>query len=663
MRTLSLPQTFGALLIFSFLPWISFIVPARNDDIDEDWYLDHKYGRMETSADLWTVMLKFHPLFYFQTFFFGMGLAVLRHHLKDESNQTLLAITMRRSTQVGATVGYALLLVIFLAESMQPKSYRISARLTILLPLQGLMMLGLSPLPQVIESGGFQDPIARLYAYAPPWIGEVSYCQYVLQFAAYDLLPTRKVDDPSFFIFLWGTSMLTYKFVAEPGAKAWRQRLSKKENSRWAVILIPPTLLAIILFIGRGIYDPSKNGSFNPASTGFNGTNSTTIMVLPPFVRLGPEVVDMKLNWTLEDNELVFGTTEKMVINPSMLLVEDGGGGLTFVRVARAHAVRDMVSEGTYRGEKVTEQVLQFHSTIVVGSETFVGDLSGDLGDESIQKWGLDGVKPLSSASPSLLSHALKGSTWNDLCEPVPSFDGDNAWLVRKQVSGPEDPKVFEMPGDGQNEWGIAYSSFPPASLLTSTSSVEDCKWTSSAVQQMYVVANGSSLAGGSPSVGVRLDYGKREGMEKNWIAFRHEERLYFVYSVEPHVVVEVRAKDGAAAEKYTTSSPYLVGVSRHVEAIRGSATAVRYTDDEYLALFHTFVPSQGYSTSLYAFQAEPPFAVRRVSRPLPLSGQSFASSLVLQDDKVIIGYGETDKFSRVLVMSRAHLEEQFDWC
>ena len=61
------------------------------------------------------------------------------------------------------------------------------------------------------------------------------------------------------------------------------------------------------------------------------------------------------------------------------------------------------------------------------------------------------------------------------------------------------------------------------------------------------------------------------------------------------------------------------------------------------------------YTSFAYTFDAEPPFAVTAVSRPLPLAGgaRSFVSGLALKDDKVVVTYGYANRESRALVMSR----------
>ena len=98
-----------------------------------------------------------------------MLLAVLREHLKRNSKEKL-AVILRALIRFGACIGYIGLVLIFSIQDIKPPARKLSTRLSILLPLQGLMMLGLSPLPQSI---GLQDPLATLFSYAPTWIGDV----------------------------------------------------------------------------------------------------------------------------------------------------------------------------------------------------------------------------------------------------------------------------------------------------------------------------------------------------------------------------------------------------------------------------------------------------------------------------------------------------------
>jgi hypothetical protein len=101
--------------------------------------------------------------------------------------------------------------------------------------------------------------------------------------------------------------------------------------------------------------------------------------------------------------------------------------------------------------------------------------------------------------------------------------------------------------------------------------------------------------------------------------------------------------------------------------AVHGSATAIPWRNGTaYLALLHTKGRSNKYTTMAYTFQAQPPFAVMAVSRPLPLAGgrSAFASSLSVLPggDKLAIGYGAADVEARALVVSVGYIESLMDW-
>lgn len=428
------------------------------------------------------------------------------------------------------------------------------------------------------------------------------------------------------------------------------------------IIFIPPALLAAILVITKIPYNPIPRSTSSCSM--FNATNSTgNYTTLEPFVRLSNESIDMELNWTIQSDTMLEGTADYSIINPSLLFQDDDKGGLTLIRAARVHKVTQKVTDGIlYEGKEVTEHILSFASSIAMKAESFNGDLSTGFDDDSISNWGLDASYPLDLVNDKMLSHKGFNTGWTDICEPQPAFNDEEKTLFRKIVDGPEDPKLLEIPAGKKNEgtsFGLTFSSFPPASLITR----KDCKWDEEAVMQMYLAPDGPSLVSQTMSQGVKLNCGDPYETEKNWIAFHHENKLYYIYSVEPHVVVHVRKEDGSCVKQYETSSTFMSQVAKRVFAVRGSATASQLNENEYLALMHTYDPSYGYDTVAYTFQAKPPFAVIRISKPLSLQRNSFPSSLSITSNKILIGYGESDERSRVLVMSHDHLEDHFSWC
>ena len=237
--------------------------------------------------------------------------------------------------------------------------------------------------------------------------------------------------------------------------------------------------------------------------------------------------------------------------------------------------------------------------------------------------------------------------------------------------------------GSHHGQWALAFSSHSPEGI----SVVDDCMESPYGVTQMFIAADGdatvpvsaggsggsgSSSGGGAAAVGSRMQCGFTRRHEKNWIGFQHAGQLHFVYSIYPHSVVLVRAADGSCVQRWSTSSyaPLSALAATGEVFLHGSASAIPYGDDTYLALFHSREAgsSGAYTTFAYTFASSPPFAVTAVSRPLPLlgGGKAFASGLALLPnvDKLLITYGYADMESRALVMSHSGFNAtMWDWC
>ena len=478
------------------------------------------------------------------------------------------------------------------------------------------------------------DPIARLFARAPAAWGNVSYGQYVFQTIAYQLWPVEQLDGWRLLphmVFLLSCAWLSAELCTIP-ARSWWLGQKDAPHKLWAP---PCATAAVLLAMGVPYYysrDVLRGGGLVPA---------------PPYVAVGAEALDVRLNWTAPEFE--DEAAPRVVINPSLLLTD---GGL--MRAARVHSTLSSRGEGIHLDEAsgetlvVTELITEWKSDVVMHSGGLVGDLAG----WDVAAWALDGSEPLAVTNPT---SSLSSASWGPLCEPTPKYVAANNTLFRKLVSGPEDPKLMQG-ADGSSM--LTFSSLPPAE------SRPGCHQQDNAVVQMYAATTSAA------AVGVRLDCGKRTTAEKNWISFVYGDQLYYVYSIHPHVIVQVRAADGVCVEsRYSTSSYQpLARLSQHGGyQLHGSATAVM-NNGTYLALMHTIDNAGHYVTMAYRFEAHPPFAVVAVSRPLPLQGLggvNFASGLLVPHGcrKVIVSYGAADLESRVLVMSTGYFETFFDFC
>ena len=357
------------------------------------------------------------------------------------------------------------------------------------------------------------------------------------------------------------------------------------------------------------------------------------------------------------------------------------------MRAARVHEIVGKVSQATWQGAAVTELLAEWRSDLVVGSAAHA---SASLAGWDPTVWGLDVVDRAGGSMPLRRAHvaadlraaaagqpaaaagqAAAAAAWGPLCEKRPRYNARNATLFRTIVTGAEDPKLLPLPeGSVHGRYGIAFSSYPPQASIPHA----ECHHGPRAVYQMYLAAEGEAAAAGDLAHAARVGgpgCGWTRLDEKNWVGFTRRGQLHFVYSVHPHTVVLARAADGVCATRYSTSSyAPVAALAAQADALKlhGSATALPWRGDQYLALFHTVSVGAGasgaYTSFAYTFSADPPFAITSVSRALPLAGgaRAFVSGLALPPDsgKVVVSYGYANQEARALVMSEAYFDELF---
>jgi peptidoglycan/LPS O-acetylase OafA/YrhL len=169
------------------------MIPAAAG-IDEQWYRAHKWKSNSTVIDVLVIMLKFHPLFYLHLYALGVALACVYRHYQGNFP------TLFRS---GAVIGYAGLALIFTTPSLIPPAHKLSARLGVLAPLQGLVLLGLAI---------GEDPIAKLFSWWPLQVlAGYSYAVYIFQFICFDLW--QEYVDLGFICFLVATAICAQRFA------------------------------------------------------------------------------------------------------------------------------------------------------------------------------------------------------------------------------------------------------------------------------------------------------------------------------------------------------------------------------------------------------------------------------------------------------------------
>jgi predicted GH43/DUF377 family glycosyl hydrolase len=148
---------------------------------------------------------------------------------------------------------------------------------------------------------------------------------------------------------------------------------------------------------------------------------------------------------------------------------------------------------------------------------------------------------------------------------------------------------------------------------------------------------------------------GQGRGNEKNWTWFYQDRQLFMDYQFSPHIVVEVKAE--TKFKEYVTDTP-LASRWKHGH-IRGGTPPVR-VGDEYISFFHSSIrwtPKQNrYLMGAYAFQAQPPFAVTRITSEPLLAGSDkdirtlggplvvFPDGALFKNDEWLVTFGVNDQ-------------------
>lgn len=151
--------------------------------------------------------------------------------------------------------------------------------------------------------------------------------------------------------------------------------------------------------------------------------------------------------------------------------------------------------------------------------------------------------------------------------------------------------------------------------------------------------------------------YSERKSMEKNWQFFEFDKKLYSVYSINPHIILEI--KGNKSKELYKTQfkqrKPWTFGY------LRGGANPVLF-NNEYYSFFHwTEIPPPGinktYTIGVYTFESKPPFRVTRISsgsicvnkddnRPHDWHmNTTFPCGAYIKDDSWYVSYGSYDSW------------------
>lgn len=599
------------------LPWLTILAPLMLRQ-EPQWYTQHIFGHDDTFVDLCVVFLKFHPLSYLHIFVLGMLLGRLRLLLADHWLRTKFHWVM----QILAPFGYFILLLIFTIPSIRPWAAKLSTRLSILLPLQSAILLGLAGIP------GSPLPIVAVAVSRFNFLESYSYAVYVMQFICMDVWPWHQAG-PCFFVFLTAVAVAAVHLVQKPAEKIWRL-------SPDLAFVGGPAVLMLLLLGCRLIPVPDR------------------FPHLPRVLRHDLNMLDVRLPLTA-----AFG--DGALINPSLLFTHDG----RLLVAARQHSRSSERHFSFHNGEDAMVTQETWHSKIFMGEFRFP--------TSSWIRWMREGREPVIPAMmPWIGLETSAGRGWRHLCAREKWIPGNDT-IVRLLVTGPEDPKMFlRHDSKGLEMLKVAFNSYPPVGKY-------GCPAATS-VSQMFL-ADVGTLGPRSKVTGQPLLCGRTDRPEKNWIPFEFEGATHFVYSILPHIVMK-SYDNGHCGVHYYSSFPPLVQFQAQWPglAIRASGQAMFINDTKatpnlprqhFLALLHIVDPkTHRYAHFAYRFSDTPPFEILQVSQQLPLLalqespgvglGFAFASSLAARGSEIIISYASGDREPRALLLTMRRLDQMF---
>jgi len=673
---LDLRQVVVGIVALCLLPATYLLVPDLFYG-NFNWYEYHSWGRMRNFTDELVVFLKFHPICYVHVFILGMLLARLRLLLSLQTAENMRE-KLGLLLELLAPVGYFCLFLVFFIPMASPPAAKLSARILVLLPLQGAILLGLAGVE------GYPQPRLAAYMSKLNFLESYSYCVYVMQFICMTLWSGPEFSFP-FFMYLIAVAIFVQVLVQRPAEMLWKVSPLK------AAVIAPLGSCSLLLLIAI------------LAVVAGDGRDSSHEESLPTrLVRDG--LIDVVFPLKISDEDMR-ATGGGAIINPSITLMPSGDRWIIAARLHRRSSMLRNVTASEARNAKqdYTAILEEFwHSEILIGSvnpNTFTELFhKSQMPPVQLKRW--TGVR------------TMAWEPWHgeNLCQRE-KYLPENRTLIRMTVTGPEDPKVIPLtwrdPGYcdvtatdcskprsardwcstsqehcsichwrwcGMDEVQIAFSSYTPKVG-------RGCE--SRDVTQMFLATGVDVNKPDEASRGFHLKCGQWNHNEKNWIPFQYGGHTYIVYSLVPHLVQEL-VYDGAGScgsQWRTVFPPLAEFTEKHAgKAIRGSAQAVYVNAPDvtrsvpaphFLGLFHVAdLKEQRYWHYAYRFAVEPPFQIIQVSKALPLltlqphpgSGLpfAFASGLAVHDNQVTITYAAGDREPRALVMSLSRLEQLF---
>lgn len=158
------------------------------------------------------------------------------------------------------------------------------------------------------------------------------------------------------------------------------------------------------------------------------------------------------------------------------------------------------------------------------------------------------------------------------------------------------------------------------------------------------------------------------QGTEKNWCLFGHNGHFHFIYSYQPHVVVEILEGNHCMPHRSAPTVSWAYG------QIRGGTPPV-LVGDHYLTFFHSSLPWKGgrrrYYMGAYTFEAHTPFKVKSITKePLLVGSENdtrihggppviFPCGALLENNEWAVTFGVNDEACGWIKIPVKDLEER----
>jgi predicted GH43/DUF377 family glycosyl hydrolase len=178
-------------------------------------------------------------------------------------------------------------------------------------------------------------------------------------------------------------------------------------------------------------------------------------------------------------------------------------------------------------------------------------------------------------------------------------------------------------------------------------------------------------------SVPLKLIYPEEYNMQlwqKNWTPFVYENKLYFSYSLNPHLILFPNMMTGECYAQHKTQfhSNWIFG------PLRGSSEAI-LVDGEYLSFFHSGIYEASsiswpwiawhYFMGAYTFSAKPPFGVTSITDKPILARNLYTSSdrqkrvifpggFAVVGSSIYVAYGKDDCELGVMTLDKEELKK-----